>query len=537
MSLLLKNLFSYKQFSLTLVTLLLLYPGSAWGHAGHGDEFAQSESAQSADAVKLDPEVKRRLGVRVSPAEQSALPLGIPITGTIEALPNQSVTVTMPVGGTLVKLLVNPGQAVKAGQPLAIMSSPELAEISTQALDRKNDALANLNQAQAELALTQENYRQQQIIAQQEIAEARSTYELAQESNTRDQELVVAGALPRRQSLASASELAKAKAALSRAESRLNVQAAATQLKQAQARVKQAQQQVVLSDRTYQTRLRQLGTQANADGTITITAPIAGVVTLPDAADSRAVRLGESRQDAGEPILRVVNTARVQVRGNLYEKDLGQVEVGQRVEGQASSLPNQQFQGRVTVIDAVVAGESRAVPVVVELNNTSGQLRPGTFVNLEILTGTTPKPVTVVPTSAVVETNDKRQIVFVENGAVYEPVEVETGRRAGNWVEITSGLFAGDLVVTERANQLYTQSLRGNKEPEAEAESHGHAGFPWWIFALAGLGIIGVAGGIFWAGLAWATRQERNRQMLTPTGLVPEYLPAEPRILEGSHRE
>ncbi|MDS3861730.1 efflux RND transporter periplasmic adaptor subunit [Thermosynechococcaceae cyanobacterium BACA0444] len=527
----------HQPLSLALMTLLLLYPSHALGHAGHGDEFSQTESAQSANSVKLEPDIKRRLGIAVQPVQQRPLPLGIKTTGTVETLPNQSVTVTMPVGGTLVKLLVNPGQAVNAGQPLAIMSSPELAETSTQALDRKNDAIAALNQAQAELALAQENYRQQQIIAQQEIAEARSVYELAQESNTRDQELVVAGALPRRQSLASASELAKAQAALSRAESRLNVRSAATQLKQAQAQVKQAQQQIVLSERTYQTRLRQLGTQANADGTIRITAPIVGVVTLPDAADRRVVRLGESRQDAGEPILQVVNTSRVQVRGNLYEKDLGQVEIGQQVEGQASSLPNQQFQGRVTVIDPVVAGESRAVPVVIELNNTSGQLRPGMFVNLEILTGTTPKPVLVVPTSAVVETNDKRQIVFVENGAVYEPVEVETGRRAGNWVEITSGLFAGDLVVTERANQLYTQSLRGNKEPEAAAETHDDAALPWWIFVLAGLGVIGVAGGMFWAGLAWATRQERKRQALTPPGLVPEYLPKEPRILEGSHRE
>ncbi len=533
---LVKACLPHQSFHLALITLILFSPASALGHAGHGDEFHQSESAQSASSVKLDPDVKRRLGITVQPVQQRPLSLGIQTTGTIEPLPNQSVSVTMPVGGTLVRLLVTPGQAVKAGQPLAIMSSPELAELSTQALDRKNDAIAARNQAQAELELAQENYRQQQIIAQQEIAEARSTYEFAQESNDRDQELVVAGALPRRQSLASAAELAKAKASLSRAESRLNVQSAATQLKQAQAHLKQAQQQVTLSERTYQTRLRQLGTQANANGTITITAPIAGVVTLPETTDSRAVRLGESREDAGEPILRVVNTARVQVRANLYEKDLEQIAVGQRVEGQASSLPNQPFQGRVTVIDKVVDA-NRVVPVVVELNNAAGQLRPGMFVNLDILTGTTPEPVLVVPTSAVVETNDQRQIVFVENGAVYEPVEVETGRRAGNWVEITSGLFAGDLVVTERANQLYTQSLRGNREPDTEAESHSQAGFPWWGFVLAGLGVAGIAGGMFWAGLAWATRQERTQPALTPSGLVPDYVAEDPRILEGSHRE
>ncbi|AFY61864.1 efflux RND transporter periplasmic adaptor subunit [Synechococcus sp. PCC 6312] len=527
----------HQSLGLALMTLFLFYPIPALSHGGHGDEFAESEAAQSAAAVKLDAEVKQRLGIKVSPVEQRVLPLGIPVTGTVEALPNQAVSVTMPVGGTVVKLLVTPGQAVKAGQPLAVMSSPELAQLSTEALDRQNEAIAAVNQAEADVQLAQENYRQQQIISQQEIAEARTAYALAQESNDRDQELVVAGALPRRQSLTSASELATAKANLSRAESRLNVATAATQLKQAQARLQEAQRQVTLSQRTYKTRLRQLGTQANANGTITITAPISGVVTLPDAADSRAVRLGESRQDAGEPILTVVNTSQVQVRANLYEKDLDQVAVGQRVEGQASNLPNQQFQGRVTVIDPVVAGDSRAVPVVVELNNAAGQLRPGMFVNLDILTGATANPVLVVPTSAVVETNDKRQIVFVENGAAYEPVEIETGRRSGDWIEITSGLFAGDLVVTERANQLYTQSLRGNKGPAGEAEAHSDEAFPWWVFVFAGLGTIGIAGGMFWAGLAWATRQERHRNALTPPGLLPGYVSEEPHILEGSHRE
>lgn len=69
-----------------------------------------------------------------------------------------------------------------------------------------------------------------------------------------------------------------------------------------------------------------------------------------------------------------------------------------------------------------------------------------------------PYPVLVIPQSALVEANGQ-QLVFVQNGNRFQPVEVTLGRRAGNLIEVESGLFDGDRVVTQRANQLYAQSL------------------------------------------------------------------------------
>jgi len=81
-------------------------------------------------------------------------------------------------------------------------------------------------------------------------------------------------AIPRRTFLESETKLAEAKAALARAESRLDV--SKRRLQRAESAVQVAQSRVQLSEETYQTRLRQLGASAKADGTITITAPIAG---------------------------------------------------------------------------------------------------------------------------------------------------------------------------------------------------------------------------------------------------------------------
>lgn len=79
------------------------------------------------------------------------LAFGIKATGQIEALPNQKVEVTTPVKGTVTQLLVSPGDRVGAGQAVAIMSSPELAELRTTALDRRSEAVGSVQQAEADM--------------------------------------------------------------------------------------------------------------------------------------------------------------------------------------------------------------------------------------------------------------------------------------------------------------------------------------------------------------------------------------------------
>lgn len=508
---------AHQPWATTLLSLLFLVgapASSALAHVGHGDEFHQSQSAQSAEAVQLDPATSDRLGVKTAPVVPRYLNFGIKTTGQIETLPNQTVEVTTPVGGTILKLLVKPGDRIEAGQPVAVMTSAELAELRTTALDRQAEAIAAVQQAEADLRLAEDNYQQQQRIVASELQEARVALSFAQEQYDRDRELVQNGALPRRQALASEAELAQAKAHLSRAESRLPVSEAQAQLKRARSAVQAAQQRVALSGETYQTRLRQLGTRQNQDGTITVTAPIAGVIADPDVTPGDKVKLGESREDAGATIFTIINASRVQVAANLFEKDLEQVKQGQGVRGQVSSLPQHTFSGQISVIGAAVEGSSRVIPVKAELDNPGGSLKPGMFVELEVLTDRTPTAVLAVPQSAIVATNDQRNLVFVQNGTAFEPVEVTLGKEFGDLVEVKTGLFEGDQVVTQRANQLYAQSLRGGSaQPEAKAapaptnsESQPQTIPWWWLVPSTGT----IAAGTFWAGMYWANRRQQD---------------------------
>jgi cobalt-zinc-cadmium efflux system membrane fusion protein len=94
------------------------------------------------------------------------------MTGQIESLPNQQVEVTTPVKGTVTRLLVQPGDRVHAGQAVAMMTSPELAELRTTALGRRSKAIGSTQQAQADLRLAQQNFAQHQKIAAMDITQA-----------------------------------------------------------------------------------------------------------------------------------------------------------------------------------------------------------------------------------------------------------------------------------------------------------------------------------------------------------------------------
>ncbi|PSF32922.1 efflux RND transporter periplasmic adaptor subunit [Aphanothece hegewaldii CCALA 016] len=497
----------------TILTLILLtIPSRALAGAGHdhGSSQFQQGDAGSVQNIEVDAATAKRLELKIEPAIRQQLSFGISTSGQIESLPNKQVDVTTPVGGTVTRLLVNPGDAVTAGQAVAMMTSPELASLRTESLDRQAEAIAAMQQAEADFKLAQQNLEQQRKIVTANIRQAKTEESFAQERYSKDQELLARGAIPRRTMLESEVKLQEAKAALAKAESALEVSEAQAQLYRAQSAVSVAQKRVKLSSQTYQTRLQQLGATPNSDGAIIIKAPISGIVA------NRETTLGESGQDAGKRIMTIVNGNDVQVSANIFEKDIDQVQIGQRVRVRANGLPDQTFEGRVNVIGAVVSGDTRIVPVKATLKNGNGVLKPGMFVELEILTDRTSTGVLAIPKSALVETNDRRQVVFVQNGNAFQLTEVELGRESGEFVEVKKGLFDGDLIVTQRANQLYAQSLRGGNvaaDDHSEGEDKGEiasstatAWLPWWLIVPVG-GII--VGGAFWTGSLWSSRRSR----------------------------
>ncbi|MCC5641783.1 efflux RND transporter periplasmic adaptor subunit [Nostoc sp. CHAB 5824] len=490
--------------------LLLTSPAVVLAHAGHGNEFqGGSETTGATGSIQVDAQTAKRLGIKVEPVKRQQLAIGIKTTGQIETLPSQKVEVNTPISqAKVVELLVEPGVMVKKGQPVAVISSPELVEMRVNSQEKLAQGQGDLQQAQADLRLAQQNRDRYQQIAAAEIAQAQSQVAFAQEKFNQDQRLVNAGALPRRNALESETQLAQAKADLAKAASRRDVIEAENQLKRADSAVQVAKSRIQLSNSIYQTRLSQLGTRANAQGLVTVISPISGKVA------DREVTLGQSFEDAGGKLMTIIDGSRVFATANIYEKDLNQVRSGQQVSVKVASLPNRTFIGRITRIGSVVEEETRVVPVQAELGNSGGVLKPGMFAELEVVTNQTSSGILAIKSAAVVEAKGKKQ-VYVQNGNAYQPVEVTLGQTSGDMVEVKTGLFEEDLIVTVRSPQLYAQSLRGDTKPKVDEHPETPRQtttepVPLWLLGAGGTALATVA---FMGGAFWSSRRTNQLQL------------------------
>lgn len=509
-----------------LVISPLLLARLSYAGAGH-DHGSFKESGGAAGAVKVDGTTFSRLGIKVEVVSRKRLPVGIQATGQLEAMPNKRADVTVPLTSTIKQVLVKPGDQVREGQPLAIVVSPELSQLRVAAFDRGNQAKGDMQQAEADLALAQDNVTQQQQLRTADVAQAEAIVvssqervKFAQERSTKDRELANQGALPRRQMMESESLLAdaksnlvQAKSGVAKAQNRPELIKAQSDVTRAESTLEISRSKLDLSAAGYEARLKQLGAGASASGEVTITAPIAGTIV-----DLKTTK-GESRQDAGTPIMSIVDSQAVLATANIFEKDLSKVEMGQQVRLSVEGLPKQEFVGRVKTIGAVVSGENRVIPVQAEIDNSNGRLKPGMFAKIQVVTGQSAATAVMVPQGAVVEANGKK-IVFVQNGEQFQPTDVEVGQTIGDLVEVKKGLFDGDKVVTQRANQLYTQSISGGGSAEADdghgAEAKGAKGLelPSWLMLVGGSVAVG---GAFFGGMAIAGRRKSE---LLPVSLT-----------------
>lgn len=179
-----------------------------------------------------------------------------------------------------------------------------------------------------------------------------------------------------------------------------------------------------------------------ADSARKITSPIQGTVSMRD------LRYGEA---VGPPKLafQVVDMTRLKVDVNLPERDLARVEVAQQARIRTEVLENEAFAGKVLRISPVVDPRSGTVKVTVAVAAGQNRLRPGMFVNVDIVVDTHADSV-LLPKRALVYAEGRPYVyVIVEEGeqVTVERRPAELGFTEEDQAELLSGATAGERVV------------------------------------------------------------------------------------------
>ena len=188
--------------------------------------------------------------------------------------------------------------------------------------------------------------------------------------------------------------------------------------------------------------------------TIMLRAPVSGVVL------EKNVLAGQKIM-AGEALYKVVDLSVVWVEGEVFERDLPSVHVGQRVQAEFQALPGETRTGRISYIYPTISPDTRTARVRVEMANRDLALKPGMYATIRI-NGEHGDIVLNVPRSAVLSTG-KRDIVFVRRAdGMLEPREVQIGVANDERVEILRGLVAGETVVASATFLVDAESNLGS---------------------------------------------------------------------------
>ena len=173
--------------------------------------------------------------------------------------------------------------------------------------------------------------------------------------------------------------------------------------------------------------------------TLTFRSPVSGIVT-----EKKAVQ--GMRFMPGEELYQVTDLSAVWVVADVFEQDVGLVQLGAQAKVRINAYPDKLFEGKVSYVYPTMNAATRTVPVRVELANPGLLLKPAMFAQVELPVSAKGSVITV-PVSAVIDSGT-RQIVIVQKGeGRFEPREVKLGARSDTHIEILEGVKEGEPVV------------------------------------------------------------------------------------------
>ena len=173
------------------------------------------------------------------------------------------------------------------------------------------------------------------------------------------------------------------------------------------------------------------------------TSPVSGVVT------DRHVVVGDDVEPTRH-LFEVADLSEVLAVGRVFEAQIGQVSVGQKVRLRVPSYPDQVFEGVVERLGGKLAAESRSLAVYVRVANPDTRLRPHMRATLTLVTGGAELALAIPKAAILGESGNLYAFVQDEDRVErFERRPLVLGVSNDRFVEVIDGLYPGERVVTE----------------------------------------------------------------------------------------
>ena len=307
------------------------------------------------------------------------------------------------------------GTRVKAGQALAEIDAPELDQQVTQAKGALAQTQAAVEQAVANLQ------------------QGRANEELARVTAQRWSNLVAKGAVSRQENdtyqaqyqaqAASVESLAKA------------VAAARSNLDAAQAN---------------------LGRLQDLQAFKIVRAPFDGVITARNTDYGALINAGNG--GPAQELFHIAAIKKLRVFVNVPQAHARSAVAGTPADLTLAEFPGRRFRGQlVRTAEAMDAG-TRTLLSEVDLDNSTGELRPGAYAEVHLLLPASVRSV-IIPVSAILFRKEGLRLGVLREGNKVQLMPVVLGKDYGNEVEVVSGIMPEDQVIMDPPDSLMSGSV------------------------------------------------------------------------------
>lgn len=184
--------------------------------------------------------------------------------------------------------------------------------------------------------------------------------------------------------------------------------------------------------------------------TLHIHSPVKGFVLKKNALHGMHVKPGMN-------LYMIADLSNIWLIADIYEYEVPWIKLGQEVEMSLSYFPGKPFKGKVTFIDPMLDPKSRTLKVRMEFPNPNSELKPEMYANVILKSEVTKKSI-AIPEEAVIYSGDKTTAMIQQPSGNFEFRELNLGVKTQGYVQVLSGLKAGERVVTSSTFLIDSES-------------------------------------------------------------------------------
>ncbi len=196
-------------------------------------------------------------------------------------------------------------------------------------------------------------------------------------------------------------------------------------------------------------QISEIETSGKTSPLITFYSPESGYVTEVNITEGMYV-------DEGSSLIKITSLNQVWVEAQLYSNEISGIAESKNFQIFSESNPEEIYNGILVYSNPIVEEGKRIHLLKIRVNNSGAKLIPGTLVS--VIPEKSIANVLAVPKSAVLLEKMKTVWVLAHDNT-FEQRMIGTGAENKYWIEITSGLKQGDIVVTEGAYLISSEFI------------------------------------------------------------------------------